>query len=43
MKAFLAACAAMVVIGVVAWAALDQFGMSSAAVNTVHTGSVRLN
>lgn len=43
MKAFLSACLAMIVIGVVAWAVLDGLGSSSQAANTSTSGSVRLD
>jgi len=43
MKAFLSACVAMFVIGVVAWAALEGLGTSSKVANTSTSGSVRLD
>lgn len=43
MKAFLSACLAMIVIGVVTWAVLDSLGASSQLANTSTSGSVRLD
>lgn len=42
MKPFLAACVAMIVIGVIAWGVLGTIDMSSSDVYVSERGSVRL-